>query len=207
MNKSETIGELAKALVQVQAKIEGAKMDSENPFFKSKYADLSSIWEACRKPLTANGLAVVQTADTDDSRVIIETTLLHTSGEWISGRLAITPMKPDPQGVGSAITYARRYCLAAIVGICPEDDDAEGAMARGQKVKEEVKPKPVAKQQDNEPNWSQFWVEVGKLGLDSAAAHDQLGVKSIKDELVAKGTTLQQVLQMLVEKVGAQQKL
>ena len=131
MNKSETIGELAKALVNVQKVLEGAKKDSTNPFFKSKYADLSSVWEACRKPLTANGLAVIQTMDAlDGNDLIIETILVHISGEWIGGHLALKPVKDDPQGIGSAITYGRRYALAAIVGVCPEDDDAEQAMSR-----------------------------------------------------------------------------
>ncbi|KKN76466.1 hypothetical protein LCGC14_0369750 [marine sediment metagenome] len=131
MKKSDTIGELAQALVQVQKVLEGAKKDSTNPFFKSKYADLSSVWDACRKPLAENNLAVIQTMDTyEGAGFIIETTLAHISGEWISGRLSITPVKDDPQGIGSAITYGRRYTLAAIVGVCPEDDDAESAMDR-----------------------------------------------------------------------------
>ncbi len=131
MLKSDTIGELAKALVNVQKVLEGAKKDSKNPFFKSSYADLSSVWEACRKPLAENGLAVIQTMDLQEGAdLIIETMLVHTSGEWISGQLWMKPVKDDPQGIGSAITYARRYALAAIVGVCPEDDDAEQAMSR-----------------------------------------------------------------------------
>jgi hypothetical protein len=105
-------------------------MDSENPFFHSKYADLSSVWEACRELLTKNGLAVVQTmgGETHESVTVI-TTLAHISGQWIRGGLTMKPTKQDPQGIGSAITYARRYALASIVGVCPEDDD--GAAASG----------------------------------------------------------------------------
>lgn len=135
MQKSETIAELAKALSKVQGEIKGAVKDSENPFFKSHYADLTSVWEACRELLAKNGLAVVQTMHPSESGVIVETTLLHVSGEWIGGGLHVTPVKNDPQGIGSAITYARRYALAAIVGICPADDDAEGAMGREGKPK------------------------------------------------------------------------
>ena len=130
MNKSDTTIEISKALVEAQKAMTGAKMDSTNPFFKSKYADLSSVWEACRKPLTDNGLSVAQICDTVEGQSVIETTLLHTSGEWISGRYLLTPVKLDPQSVGSSITYARRYALAAMVGICPEDDDAESTMDR-----------------------------------------------------------------------------
>ena len=131
MLKSDNINELATALSKVQAKLEGAKMDGSNPFFKSKYATLFSVWEASRKSLTDNGLSVVQTCSVGESEgLIVDTTLLHSSGQWISGELAIKPAKNDPQGVGSAITYARRYGLASIIGICPEDDDAESAMER-----------------------------------------------------------------------------
>ena len=131
MNKSESISKLAQALVQVQKTELFALTDKENPFFKSRYADLSSVWSAIRKPLTDNGLSIVQTMDiADKESVIIETTLLHASGEYISGRLLITPEKFNPQGVGSAITYGRRYALSAIIGISPEDDDGEGSMHR-----------------------------------------------------------------------------
>ena len=128
MQKSDEINELAGALTKAQCKLEGAKMDGENPFFKAKYATLASVWDACRKPLTDNGLSVVQTCSVGEGEgLILNTTLLHTSGQWIGGELAVKPTKNDPQGIGSAITYARRYGLAAIVGICPEDDDAESA--------------------------------------------------------------------------------
>ena len=146
MNKSATIGELAKALAQAQGMMEGARQDSSNPFFKAKYADLASVWDACRKPLSENGLSVVQPCDDADGKLVIETTLLHSSGEWITGRLALNPVKNDPQGIGSAITYGRRYSLAAMVGISPEDDDAEKAMDR------EKKPaKQAQKQQPAQP--------------------------------------------------------
>lgn len=131
MNKSETIGKLAEALAKAQGMMEGAKKDSTNPFFKSKYSDLASVWEACRKPLSENGLSVSQIVNTaDDGSPIIVTLLMHTSGEWLSGELVMHITKIDPQTIGSATTYGRRYALAAIVGIAPEDDDAETAQAR-----------------------------------------------------------------------------
>jgi len=138
MEKSESIVELAKALVATQATLTAAKKRSDNPFFHSSYADLATIWEVCRKPLSSNGLAVIQTTDIVNDQIILETTLLHISGQWISGKLAIKPVKPDPQGIGSAITYARRYALAAMIGITAEDedDDAEKAMGRETETKE-----------------------------------------------------------------------
>ena len=130
MEKSDTTGELAKALAIVQSKLEGTKKDGTNPFFKMSYATLASVWDACREPLTSNGLSVVQTFSPHDENLTVDTTLLHSSGEWISGSLTLHLTKNDPQGAGSAITYGRRYSLAAIVGLSPEDDDAEGATKR-----------------------------------------------------------------------------
>lgn len=133
MKSSESIKNLAVALVKVQSVLESAKKDSDNPFFKSRYADLSSVWEACRKPLTDNGLSVVQTCTpTEGSGIQVDTILLHTSGEYIESNLFMPLVKNDPQAVGSAITYARRYALSAIVGIIADDDDAEAAMSRPQ---------------------------------------------------------------------------
>ena len=132
MDKSESIKELASALNKAQATLQGAKKGSENPYFHSKYADLLSVWDACRGALVSNGLSVSQIADmTPDGKAVLETILMHTSGEWIKGKLPLLPLKADPQAQGSAITYARRYSLSAIVGLCTEeDDDAEKAMSR-----------------------------------------------------------------------------
>ena len=129
-NMSAAIGTLAKALAAAQSQIEGAKKDSENPFFRAAYADLASVWEACRTPLSNNGLAVIQTVDGSPEVVWVTTTLAHSSGEWIRGTLRMKPVKADPQGIGSAITYARRYALAAIVGVAPEDDDGNAASGK-----------------------------------------------------------------------------
>jgi hypothetical protein len=125
---SPEIGKLAEALSKAQAVIEGAKEDSTNPFFKSKYADLSSVWKACKKPLTDNGLAVTQTVENGGEKIYLVTTLLHLSGQWMRSYMPVMITKQDAQGFGSAMTYSRRYALAAMVGVCPQDDDAESAM-------------------------------------------------------------------------------
>jgi hypothetical protein len=131
MDQSENLNELATALINVQATEIFALTDKENPFFKSKYADLSSVWIAIREPLTSNNLCAIQTMDSEeDGTPVVVTTLAHKSGQWIRGRLAIKPDKPGPQALGSAITYGRRYSLAAIIGVCPEDDDANSATKR-----------------------------------------------------------------------------
>lgn len=130
--QSDSIGALAAALSKAQADITGALKDSSNPFFKSKYADLASCWDACRKQLAANNLAVIQTVyvhwDKDES--VLVTTLAHSSGEWVRSELPIRAKDASPQAQGSAITYARRYALAAIVGLAQIDDDAEAAQGR-----------------------------------------------------------------------------
>jgi hypothetical protein len=134
MNKSESIKELATALAKAQTEIKGAVKDSENPYFKSKYADLESVWDACRDALTKNGLAVIQLpTDAGEGRIGMETILVHSSGEWVSGAFSMIPKDTSPQAVGSCITYARRYGLAAVAGVHQTDDDAEGAMNRGGK--------------------------------------------------------------------------
>lgn len=145
---SPDIAELSKSLAAAQAKVKGAAKDSENPFFRSKYADLASIWDACRDALSTNGISVVQSPSTtfsgepeiytaksksgeDRSGVKVATTvsvvtrLCHASGQWMQGTTAAMLPAADPQAVGSAITYLRRYALAAMVGVAPEDDDGE----------------------------------------------------------------------------------
>jgi hypothetical protein len=136
---SDQIDLLAKALIKVQREMKGAIKDSTNPFFKSKYADLESVWDACRDLLTKNDLCIVQTTGVDERMdICLNTHLIHASGQWIRGVLPICPKSNDPQGVGSAITYARRYGLAAIVGVIQVDDDGEKAMDRQSVVQRPV---------------------------------------------------------------------
>lgn len=111
------------ALVKAQKEIKSAVKDSQNPFFKSHYADLHSVWAACRKALNDNGLAVSQTIDFEGSTHFLRTILLHESGERIEGRCPLINLKGDMQSLGSAVSYARRYSLAAICGVVSEEDD------------------------------------------------------------------------------------
>ncbi len=134
--RSKEINELAGALAKAQGEIGGAKKGAENPFFKSKYADLASVWDAIRSPFSKNGLSVVQRPY---GKTGIETLLFHSSGQWMSGgKLEIAPGKQDAHGIGSAITYARRYTLMAVAGVAPEDDDGNAAVGKSDK-KEKVK--------------------------------------------------------------------
>jgi hypothetical protein len=166
MNKSDSIKELAAALSKAQGQIKGALKDSSNPFFKSKYADLSSVVEAIREPLASNGISYVQIAHDSDSSAKIETVILHSSGEWFScGSVAVPVSKADAQGFGSAMTYARRYSLSAAFGVAPEDDDGNAAAKNP--------PKPQSK--DDTP---------GKI-VDLNLAMEQLTpeqAKAVRDE-------------------------
>ena len=154
MTTSESIHELATALAKAQGAIAGASKSSANPFFKSRYADLASVWDACRGPLSEHGISIVQspnteylgepvpyewTSKTGDTRygvrvvciVSVVTRLMHSSGQWIEDRVSTMLPTGDPQSVGSAITYLRRYALQSFAGVAPEDDDAEAAHGRG----------------------------------------------------------------------------
>ena len=154
MTRSESIAALAGSLAKAQAAMSAAKKDSINPHFKSRYADLASIWDACREPLTKNGLSVIQMPGKDETGYYVETVLAHSSGEFVSCKLHINPVKDDPQGLGSSITYARKYGLAAIAGIAADDsdDDGEAAMGRSDSRREQSaravvqgKPQPISK--------------------------------------------------------------
>lgn len=128
MNMSQSIGELAAALVAAQANIEGAVKDKTNPHFRSKYADLSSVVDAIKKPLNDAGLSYTQVMHDADNAAKVETVILHKSGEWMScGVISVPVSKHDAQGYGSALTYARRYSLSAAFGVAPEDDDGNAA--------------------------------------------------------------------------------
>lgn len=131
------VGELAKAMAIVQGKLKPAVKSSENPFLKSKYADLAAVMDSCRALLSENEIAVFQptTYKEDDNGcgVVVNTILIHSSGQYIQGELYMPVAKRDPQAMGSAITYARRYGLAAMVGIVADDDDGEAATERNEK--------------------------------------------------------------------------
>lgn len=132
----ENVNELCTALAKAQSKMEGAAKDTANPFFKSKYADLSSVTSAVRSGLDGTGLSYAQIIHDHPCSAAIETIILHSSGQHLSTGIVTVPVsKADAQGYGSAITYARRYSLAMAFGVAPEDDDGNAA----------AKAKPVLK--------------------------------------------------------------
>lgn len=185
MQHSEQINELATALAKAQGAIKHAAKESRNPHFGSNYADLASVWEACRQPLADNGLSVVQLPEESEQGVRMTTVLMHTSGQFISGTVLMPVDRATPQAVGSAITYARRYALAAMVGVCPDDDDAEGAMRRGeqgqpqqrqtarkQPTKQPQAPQPPAKPKPFDPDEARekCLLALGERGISPADA-------------------------------------
>lgn len=190
------LGKLFAALSCLQATLEGAKADSVNPHYKSKYADLSSCWDACRVALQENGLCVVQIGiDSDPSVLKLRTILGHSSGQSISGVMTFKPQRPDPAGMGSALTYARRYGLCAILGISPEDDDAQQASQGPSPQQQQQYPQPPPQQQQqqypqqqqqpaqgqqqqhsgpSEPMMKRMWAIAKSYGWDPRDQLDQL---------------------------------
>ncbi len=151
---SEERHELAAALAQAQGAMETAKKDnvanikiSSGGQFTYKYSTLDDIWNVARKPLSENGLSVVQIPANDEDGFYIETTLLHSSGQWVSGLMTlpvIAGRMSELQAMGSAITYARRYMLGAMVGVTTgDDDDGQAANRASKHQQQKQKPEPV----------------------------------------------------------------
>jgi hypothetical protein len=144
IEKSNSIKELATALAMAQSQVGVAIKDKKNPFFKSNYADLGSVWDACKDALQTHGLSVVQMpVDSDVGRVALATWLLHESGEYmmsvVSAPTVLTAkdgtQTDNAQTLGSALTYLRRYALASFVGIVADDDDDGNAASQQQPQK------------------------------------------------------------------------
>lgn len=128
LTTSKTISKIQEALSKAQSEITGAAKDATNPHFKSQYATLASAWEAWQKAGPKHGLSIIQTiGNGENDRTYVTTRLGHASGEWIQDLTPLVIGKNDMQGLGSAITYARRYALMAMVGLAPEDDDGNKA--------------------------------------------------------------------------------
>lgn len=134
--------QITSALLKAQKEMMGAVKDAKNPFFKSNYATLNSVWEACKDALHNNDLVLLQPIDIIDGVQVLKTILMHTSGEQITSICPILCTKQnDPQAMGSAITYARRYSLASIIGIVTDDDD-DGNKASNKEQQKKQEPAP-----------------------------------------------------------------
>ena len=189
MLRSENLNELGAALAKAQGAIEGAIKDTANPFFKTKYADLSSVWDACRQQLTVNGLSIVQTPTEAENGIGVETMLIHASGQWLSNTFTMPVSKADAQGVGSAITYARRYALAAMVGVAPEDDDGNAATkAAPKKVMDEAEIQSRIKMIEQAPDAVAAKAAYQGVVVACNEIGDAEAPKRIKAALLAKWT-------------------
>ena len=148
MKTSEKIDLFAPALLAAQKEINNASKDAKNPHFRSSYASLGSVIEAVKEPCNKHGIVILQTLAEGETGLHLSTRAIHSSGQWIEDT-AFSPLpKADPQGVGSATTYLRRYSLAALMCITQEDDDGNAASAGVTRSAPKVESKP---KQDNNP--------------------------------------------------------
>lgn len=138
---SNELKDLFSALSKAQSNIENATKNSINPHFGSKYANLAEVLNVIREPLSSNGLCILQTVDEIDGKIYLLTTLAHTSGQYIISRMPLLITKNDCQGLGSALTYSRRYSIAAICGIAQEDDDGNSSSINSHELKKNHEPK------------------------------------------------------------------
>lgn len=151
--QSENIDALASALAKAQSEMGSVHKDAANPYFRSSYSSLANVWETVKPSLTKNGLSIVQLPSSDERGYFVQTQLMHSSGQWIRSSTYMKPAKEDPQGIGSLISYARRYALMAMVMACPDDDDGEAAMGRNNNAPQKPveSPKPVQKVEPAKP--------------------------------------------------------
>jgi ERF superfamily len=202
---SENINEISGALAKAQGQLNPAVKDSSNPHFKSKYADLASVWEACRKALSDNGLAVTQIPHYEGDKQFLVTLLTHSSGQWIKSLMALPLQKPGPQELGSCLSYCRRYALASLVGVYQDDDDAERAQNSYRKKEETLKEKT----QITDAEWATLDALAQQINdkdyFDKLAAHIQVptiwdlkpadfdrAMRSIKNKAKEKGIVYEQ---------------
>lgn len=203
MNRSEQINELAAALAAAQGEMTGALKDSANPFFKSKYADLASCWDACRTPLAKNGLSVVQLTEKGEPvtvewettnqktgevsafkvatyELVIVTLLMHSSGQYISSALALIPREMTEMGMGACLTYGRRYGFTAMIGIA-QVDQIESGDVKGGKAAYDAPHKPQGALGADVPEQVAFETAVGMRELLEADLEERLKALKVLD--------------------------
>lgn len=192
MRQSDSVKLLAEALAQAQAEMPIVPKDKDNPFFKSKYADLATVVQTVIPVITRHGLAITQFPDFDGDHDLLTTRLLHSSGEWLEASMRVAAVKQDPQALGSALTYAKRYAFCAILGIvADEDDDGNAASApvtSPQRNTTRVQsPRATKPATDESPGMRKLFAMLKGIGIDESKRHqwatEALGreVKSFKD--------------------------
>lgn len=188
MEKSSSIKNLAKALITFHVKVDTIKRDAKNPFFKSKYASLSNILESINIPLIESGLCFSQFPTGEYG---LTTILMHSeSGEYIESYYEMKPIKDDPQGRGSVITYQRRYALSSVLGLNIEEDDDANTGVYGAKTPELAieNDKNWLNKFDKKGNMTQDWINVtdalktGKYSIQKVQLKFKMS-KEVKSEL------------------------
>lgn len=186
MNRSESINELATALAKAQAELRNPAFDSTNPHFKSKFASLAGVRDAITPVLVKHGLSVSQLPTNDhEGRPCVETMLMHSSGQWVSSTLAVPVAKSDAHGAGSAITYARRYSLMAIVNVVGDEDDDGNQAVHG-------------RQQEDAAQADEDVIERARTAILKAASADDLNAtwQKIAKHFKSRPKALQPLAQM-----------
>jgi hypothetical protein len=186
MQQSETIIELSKAMAKAQAEMGGAVKDSSNPFFKSSYADLTSVIKAIKEPFANNGLSFVQFPISAPDHIGVTTRLMHESGEWLQSDCFLPLVKNDPQSCGSILTYCRRYALSAMCGIPAVDDDAEMAMVRG-------------KSYISERQYDELASLIEQSGADKTKFYKAFAIESLSDMETGHFTKAKSMLKRKIE--------
>lgn len=185
MRQSEQITELFSALSLAQGEIRGAKKDVENTFFKSKYADLASVQDVLREPLSKNGLAIIQLPRINDASIEVETILAHKSGQFIAEILSCSLVKKDAQAIGLAITYLRRYSIMAMCGVAAEDDDGNSASGHDDLPKNErARSGTVRDAREEDEQAARYYVTTSKVKFSKIASVSALREWWEKEKLV-----------------------
>lgn len=198
MRSSETLGKIAPALVRALNAIGGVGKAAANPFFKSKYATLENVIDASKPFLAAEGIVLLQFPGAyNQGAMSLETVLLHESGEWVSGSEAfgVATGKSDPQAVGSALTYARRYAQMAVLNMPAVDDDGEAAMNRNP-----PKPEPTKQEATHGPDWPNL-TNPATIASNAAKKDDALVKASIDVKSRLDFASTVPALEALIEEV------
>lgn len=190
--QSDNIAELAAALAKAQAEMGSVHKDAANPYFRSSYSSLANVWETVKPSLTKNGLSIVQLPGSDERGYYVQTQLQHSSGQWIRSCTYMKPAKEDPQGIGSLISYARRYALMAMVMACPDDDDGEAAM--GRPASKPATPPQPAKKAETAPKQEKPAVEAPSA-KEEAKKFNGENHKALFEELIKADITPDEFLE------------